>query len=118
MEGGCANRKKLIQFNSILFINLRDALYKTSNCAVQNNKDDCRTTAEYPVDADTLNQYFANISTDPQYLPPTPKLTVNKYTEFSTDQSVFRMLDTVKQTATGLDCIPSWFLRIAAYRYR
>ena len=24
------------------------------------------------------------------------------------------MLDTVKQTATGLDCIPSWFLLIAA----
>ena len=24
------------------------------------------------------------------------------------------MLDTVKQTATGLGCIPSWFLRIAA----
>ena len=73
-----------------------------------------KVEAEYPVDADTLNQYFANISTDPKYLPPTPKLTVNKYTEFFTEQRVFRMLDTVKQTATGLDCIPSWFLRIAA----
>ena len=41
-----------------------------------------KVDAQYPVDADTLNQYFANISTDPKYLPPTPKLTVNKYTEF------------------------------------
>ena len=73
-----------------------------------------KVDADYPVDADTLNQYFANISTDPKYLPLTPKLTVNKYTKFFTEQSVFRMLDTVKQTATGLDCIPSWFLRIAA----
>ena len=33
-----------IQFNSIQF-NLRDALYKTSNSAVQTNKNDCRKTA-------------------------------------------------------------------------
>ena len=68
----------------------------------------------YPVDADTLNNYFASISTDTNYLPPTPRVTVNKYTDYFSEQSVFRILDTVKQTATGLDCIPSWFLRTAA----
>ena len=69
---------------------------------------------QYPVDADTLNSHYAAISTDSQYMPPLPKLTVNKFTEFFTEQRVFQLLDTVGQTATGLDKIPSWFFRIAA----
>ena len=68
---------------------------------------------QYPVDADTLNSHYAAISTDSQYMPPLPKLTVNKFTEFFTEQRVFQLLDTVGQTAQGLDIIPSWFLRIA-----
>ena len=69
---------------------------------------------QYPVDADTLNRHYAAISTDSQYTPPLPRLTVNKFTEFFTEQRVFQLLDTVGQTAMGLDKIPSWFLRIAA----
>ena len=69
---------------------------------------------QYPVDANTLNSHYATISTDSQYTPPLPKITVNKFTEFFSEQRVFQLLDTVGHTATGLDKIPSWFLRIAA----
>jgi hypothetical protein len=31
-----------------------------------------------------------------------------------TEWQVFRMLDTLKPTATGLDGIPAWFLRLGA----
>ena len=72
------------------------------------------TDTKYPVDADTLNQHFANISTDKSYQMPLPKASVNKFTTFFFEQSVFRLLDTVRPSATGLDKIPSWFLRIAA----
>ena len=66
------------------------------------------------MDADTLNQHFANISTDKSYQMPLPKATVNKFTTFFSEQCVFRLLDTVRPSATGLDKIPSWFLLIAA----
>ena len=69
---------------------------------------------QFPVDAGTLNKHYATISTNQNYSPPLPKLTVNKFTEFLTEQSVFQLLDTAGHTATGLDKIPSWFLRIAA----
>ena len=62
---------------------------------------------QYPVDADTLNSHYAAISTDSQYMPPLLKLTVNKFTEFFPGQYVFQLLDTVGQTATELDKIPS-----------
>ena len=72
------------------------------------------TDTKYPVDADTLNQHFANISTDKSYQLPIPKATVNKFTVFSSEECIFHLLDTVRPSATGLDKIPSWFLRIAA----
>ena len=62
---------------------------------------------QYPVDANTLNSHYATISTDSQYTPPLPKITVNKFTEFFSEQRVFQLLDTVGHTATGLDKIPS-----------
>jgi hypothetical protein len=69
---------------------------------------------QYPVDAETLNRHYATVSTDSNYSPPIPKLTVNKFTEYFSEQRVFRLLDNVGHTATGLDSIPSWLLRIAA----
>ena len=69
----------------------------------------------YTVDADTLNiRHYDEISTDSQYTPPLPKPTANKFTELFKEQHVFQLLDTVGQTATGLDKIPFWFLCITA----
>ena len=69
---------------------------------------------KYPVDAETLNQHFANISTDKSYQMPLLKATVDKFTTFFSEEYVFHLLDTVRPSVTGLDKISSWFLRISA----
>jgi hypothetical protein len=68
------------------------------------------------ITASTLNNHYANISTDANYKAPGIKSTANSdiaslhVTEFR----VFQILDSMKTTATGLDNIPAWFLKIGA----
>ena len=63
-----------------------------------------------------LNQHFATISTDLHYFPPPMKATANTMAPQShfTEYSIFRALDTIKPTASGLDNLPYWFFKIAA----
>ena len=75
------------------------------------------------ITATSLNQYFAAISTDNGYAAPARKLSSSQP---STQQNVqisewrvFRMLDTMLPTATGLDQLPSWFIKLGApYFYK
>ena len=64
--------------------------------------------------SEKLDVHYAAISTDKQYQPPAMKLTVNRTVEHLTEFRVFGLLDSLKPTAQGLDCLPSWFLRLAA----
>jgi len=69
------------------------------------------------VTAETLNEHYAAISTDQQYVAPTPKqlgADINPPPDYVSDWRVFRMLDSLSPTATGLDGLPAWFLRVAA----
>ena len=68
------------------------------------------------VTAETLNQHYAAISTDCSYQPPVRKVPT---TPISQSQpipywQVFRVLDQLCPTATGLDELPAWFLRLGA----
>jgi len=67
------------------------------------------------ITAESLNQHYACISTDVEYRPPQRKQTgachcLDVVSEFE----VFRILDNLPDTATGLDKLPAWFLRIGA----
>ena len=64
--------------------------------------------------AQSLNNHYANISTDNDYSAPRSKLTALDRQGHITEMTVFRMLDTLHPTATGLDGIPAWFLRLGA----
>ena len=64
--------------------------------------------------AQLLNNHYADISTDSDYSAPRPKLTALDRQGHITEMTVFRMLDTLHPTATGLDRIPAWFLRLGA----
>jgi len=64
--------------------------------------------------AQSLNNHYAAISTDKGYCAPRPKLTTFDGLSHFTEMTVFRMLDTLHPTATGLDQIPAWFLRLGA----
>ena len=67
------------------------------------------------VTADSLNAHYASISTDPKYIEPHLKHTVNEPgVEYVSEWSIFNALDTLHATATGLDEIPAWFLRLGA----
>jgi len=67
------------------------------------------------VTADSLNAHYASISTDPEYIEPHLKHTVNELgVEYVSEWSTFNALDTLHATATGLDEIQAWFLRLGA----
>jgi len=68
------------------------------------------------ITADNLNRHYASVSTDASYEQPPMKHTAAEHsgwTHIVTDYDAFKMLDTLRHTATGLDCLPSWFLRLA-----
>jgi len=62
--------------------------------------------------ADALNRHYAAISTDPAYVPAKRKLTAAGYDDYFMEYDVFHMLDRLKPTTTGLDGMPTWFLRL------
>ena len=69
------------------------------------------------VSADSLNSHFANISTDLGYIPPLCKTSTSpnqQDTEYISEFSVFQYLDKLNHTASGLDGLPAWFLRLGA----
>ena len=68
------------------------------------------------ISATSLNLHYAAISTDTDYQSPSPKQTSTIYpnTEYLSEWEVFRQLDTLHSTATGLDELPAWFIKLAA----
>lgn len=65
--------------------------------------------------ADSLNDHYANMSTDSAYcLPPLKHSAFNYNTDSISEWRVFKALDTLSPTSTGLDNLPAWFLRLGA----
>jgi hypothetical protein len=63
----------------------------------------------------SLNNHCAAISTDSNYSEPSRKLTANNRGElYLTEWQVFNILDHLRPTATGLDGLPAWFIRLGA----
>lgn len=68
------------------------------------------------ISADSLNDYYCHISTDPVYTQPLPKQTSSHKTTGNdiSEWQVFKALDSLRPTSTGLDSIPAWFLKTGA----
>jgi len=64
--------------------------------------------------AQIFNDHYAAISTDNNYRTPRSKVMASDNMCYITEMEVFRMLDTLPLTATGLDMIPAWFLCLGA----
>ena len=65
--------------------------------------------------AESLNQHYARISTDVCYQPPQRKDTaVCHDMDVISEWQMFTILDKLTNTATGLDYLPAWFLRLGA----
>ena len=67
------------------------------------------------INAESLNQHYSNISTDSRFSQPPRKQSADT-TEASyiAEYQVFHILDHLHHTATGLDGLPAWFLRLGA----
>ena len=60
------------------------------------------------MDFNYFNSHYAAVSTDKGYLSPSKKhTTATADFVYLTDWQVFRILDTLKPTATGLDGLPA-----------
>ena len=68
------------------------------------------------ITADILNHHYAAISSDTNYTAPSVKQTVTRWRwcDRIGEYRMFRILDKLRPTATGLDDIPAWFLKIGA----
>jgi len=69
------------------------------------------------ITANTLNTHYAGVSTDSDYHAPHVKQTAGHcegQNEIFSEMDVFHQLDHLHHTATGLDKIPAWFLRLGA----
>ena len=64
--------------------------------------------------AQTFNAHYAAIATDNDRRAPRLKLTASDDRRLISEMNVFRMLDTLRPTATGVDQVPAWFLRLGA----
>jgi len=65
--------------------------------------------------AEQLNNHFASVSTDSCYKPPLKKTSANpQYNNEFSESEIFHLLDRIKPTASGLDSLPYWFLKLAA----
>jgi len=74
------------------------------------------STAVVPtgITADVLNLHYASISTDLSYEPPQRKASCHRPSGHISEMEVFNLLDHLQPTATGLDLVPAWFLRLTA----
>ena len=67
------------------------------------------------VTAIELNNHFSNISADSAYNQFDKKYTAAcEQTLYISEYQAFKMLDTLKKTATGPDLLPAWFLKLGA----
>lgn len=67
--------------------------------------------------AEQINNHYANISTDNNYLTPPLKpvdVSDSQNCDLITERNVFYHLNTLKPTASGSDLLPFWFLRLCA----
>jgi len=65
------------------------------------------------ITAEWLNAHYATISTDSSYVWHQLRTTVNAPHDYISEWKTFRVLDTLRHTATGPDNLPVWFLRLA-----
>ena len=82
---------------------------------IPRGRDSNSNYAVVGISALTLNDHYAAISTNHSYTEPTAKSTAAHNSScLISELDVFRKLDSLEPTATGLYAIPAWFLRVGA----
>jgi len=66
------------------------------------------------INANSLNQHFADVSTDSQYETSNKKATNSNNQIVFDENIILNYLDKIKNTSMGMDELPSWYLRLVA----
>jgi len=67
------------------------------------------------ISAQSFNEHYASISTDPDYITPRRKYSAcPSSSDYISEWRVFCALDHLCPSATGPDELPAWFLRLGA----
>ena len=70
-------------------------------------------TAIDGITAESLNDHYSAISTDDTYISPHRICTTTTAEpKYITEWQVFQIIDHLQSTATGLDGLPAWFIRL------
>ena len=66
------------------------------------------------ITAESLDEHYAAISTNANYTPPLLKhsTSTSSHPQYVSAWQIFQTLDSLHPTATGLDQLPAWFLRL------
>src|SRR5688572_33025022 len=64
------------------------------------------------ITADSLNDHYADVSTDNSYIQPAYRLSVPTNRPVFSDMRVFHLLDHLHHTADGADKLPAWYLHL------
>jgi hypothetical protein len=120
VEKGAALSKKIKKHNNTAEFSNVDVLsdYKNVWAKVRQltgcNKSSIDESQKTAVAADSLNKHYASISTDAEYRAPQSTANAQSVSELITEWRVFDMMEALRPTATGLDGLPSWFLKVRA----
>ena len=68
--------------------------------------------ANFNIDADTFNSYFASISSSSNYIEPTHKLSEPHNINYITSSTVYYTLNKSFSGGTGSDGLPGWFFKL------
>ena len=67
------------------------------------------------ITSDKPNSHYSRVFTDADYVDPASKLTSETaIQDYISEWTIFKVLDTLRPTSTGLDSVPAWFLRLGA----
>jgi hypothetical protein len=104
---------------------LAEASPKDLWASVNHKRKDTRITLRNGIllDCDSINQFFANIATDPDYDIERIKAFWNCNCEttastqeiFINDYEVEPLLRHLKNTSPGVDCLPAWLFNLCSY---
>ena len=112
-------RKAVIDFNSVSFkgMNSRSGAKELwDNVRVVTGKTKGAIKSDCVFNADQLNAHYEKQSTDVGHLPPNLKSSVLPCTSVvvCSELLVYNLLNNIRATAQGTDCLPYWFLKACA----
>ena len=111
--GSLITKKNSQKFQKLSKIDGTKALWDAVRSVTEGRADPPRIP--HGMTADSLNRHYESISTDLNYFEPAPKTTVTRLGIcVVTEEMIFYLLISLKNSASGLDAIPVWFLRLGA----